>query len=92
VSVETATVLAHRVAPSLFTLDDNGVVGLRGVNDNNRVVFYPVNVVEDAPDGAWVTGLPGIVRLITVGQEFVSAGELVDVEEGDTTPLAARTP
>jgi hypothetical protein len=31
-------------------------------------------VVEDAADGAWVTGLPGVVRLITVGQEFVSAG------------------
>jgi hypothetical protein len=30
VSVETETVLAHRVAPSLFTLDDDGVIGLRG--------------------------------------------------------------
>jgi len=91
VSVETATVLAHRVAPSLFTLDDDGVVGLRGVNEDNRVVFYPVDVVEDAADGAWVTGLPGIVRLITVGHEFVSAGELVDVQVDDAIPLAART-
>ncbi|MEM6774398.1 MAG: efflux RND transporter periplasmic adaptor subunit [Pseudomonadota bacterium] len=90
VSVETATVLAHRVAPSLFTLDDNGVVGLRGLDNRNRVVFYPIEVVEDADNGAWVTGLPGIAKLITVGHEFVSAGELVDVQEVDAVPLASN--
>lgn len=92
VSVETATVLAHRVAPSLFTLDDAGIVGLRGVDGDNRVVFYPVRIVEDAPDGAWVTGLPGVVRLITVGQEFVAAGELVSVQEVDAGPVASSGP
>ena len=92
VSVETDTVLAHRVAPSLFTLDDNGVVGLRGVDDDDRVVFYPIEVVEDAAEGAWVTGLPGVVRLITVGHEFVAAGERVDVKEEDAEPLAALAP
>ena len=90
ISVETATVLAHRVAPSLFTLDDAGVLGLRGVDRQNRVVFYPVDVVEDGTEGAWVTGLPGIARLITVGQEFVAAGELVEVQEERAVPLAAR--
>jgi multidrug efflux system membrane fusion protein len=90
ISVETATVLAHRVAPSLFTLDDDGVLGLRGVDRQNRVVFYPVDVVEDGADGAWVTGLPGIARLITVGQEFVAAGERVEVQEENTVPLAVR--
>jgi multidrug efflux system membrane fusion protein len=89
VSVETATVLAHRVPPSLFTLDDQGVVGLRGVDREERVVFYPVDVVEDAVDGAWVTGLPGVARLITVGHEFVSAGELVDVLEENAVPMAS---
>lgn len=88
VSVETATVLAHRVSPALFALDDAGVIGLRGLDDDNRVVFYPVTVVEDAPEGVWVTGLPGVVRLITVGQEFVSAGERVDVQMETTGPLA----
>lgn len=89
VSVETATVLAHRVSPSLFALDDAGVIGLRGLDSDNRVVFYPVTIVEDATDGAWVTGLPGVVRLITVGQEFVSAGELVDVQMENSNSLAA---
>ncbi len=91
VSVETDTVLAHRVSPSLFTLDDDGIVGLRGVDKDNRVVFYPVDIVEDALDGAWVTGLPGVVRLITVGQEFVAAGEIVDVQETTGAPVTAST-
>ena len=89
VSVETDTVLAHRVSPSLFALDDAGVIGLRGLDDDNRVVFYPVTIVEDAVEGAWVTGLPGVVRLITVGQEFVSAGEIVDVQMENDDSLAA---
>jgi multidrug efflux system membrane fusion protein len=81
VSVATQTVLAHRVSPALFTLDDAGVMGLRAVDEENRVVFHPVTVVEDAPDGAWVTGLPGVVRLITVGQEFVSEGQRVETQD-----------
>jgi multidrug efflux system membrane fusion protein len=89
VSVETQTVLAHRVSPSLFTLDDDGVMGLRAVDRDNRVVFHPVTVVEDAVDGAWVTGLPGVVRLITVGHEFVSTGERVEVLDTSTPPATA---
>jgi multidrug efflux system membrane fusion protein len=89
VSVETRTVLAHRISPSLFTLDDEGVLGLRAVDRDNRVVFHPVTIVEDAVDGAWVTGLPGVVRLITVGQEFVSAGQRVDPQEASTPPATA---
>ncbi|MFK7830748.1 MAG: efflux RND transporter periplasmic adaptor subunit [Congregibacter sp.] len=89
VSVETDTVLAHRVSPSLFTLDDTGVIGLRAVDRNNRVVFHPVTIVEDATEGAWVTGLPGVVRLITVGQEFVSDGQLVQVQASSRSPATA---
>lgn len=89
VSVATETVLAHRVSPALFTLDDAGVVGLRAVDRANRVVFHPVKVVEDAPDGAWVTGLPGVVRLITVGHEFVSSGQTVEVQDMSVAPATA---
>lgn len=90
VSVAAETILAHRVSPALFTLDDAGIVGLRAVDKDDRVVFYPVEIVEDATDGAWVTGLPGVVRLITVGHEFVSAGQLVNPEVGSAATTAAR--
>jgi multidrug efflux system membrane fusion protein len=74
------TVKAHRVSPSLFTLSDSGKLGLRTVNSENQVEFYPVAILEDSPDGAWVTGLPERVRLITVGHEFVAVGQTVEAQ------------
>ena len=89
ISVSADTVLAHRVSPALFTLNDSGVLGLRAVDRNDRVVFHPISVVEDAVSGAWVTGLPGVVRLITVGQEFVSSGQRVEVIDDGIAPSTA---
>jgi multidrug efflux system membrane fusion protein len=71
-------VQAHRVSPSLLTLGDDGDMGIRTLDESNRVVFNPVHIVEDGPEGLWVTGLPGTVNLITVGQEYVSVGERVE--------------
>ena len=78
VRIELNEVLAHRVSPALFTLDDEGAMGVRLIDHNNRVVFYAVEVIEDTAQGAWVTGLPSQVNLITVGQEFVLVGQLVE--------------
>lgn len=68
---------AHQVASSLLGLDDAGVLGIRTLDDANRVVFSPVEILEDGFDGVWVTGLPDTVNLITVGQEYVTPGETV---------------
>ena len=71
-------VMAHRVSPSLLTLSDDGTMGIRLLDDANRVVFRPVQIVEDNDQGLWITGLPRTVNLITVGQEYVSVGEQVE--------------
>ena len=67
-------------------LRDEGVVGVRIVDDADTVRFRPVQVVSEGPDGVWVNGLPERVRLITVGQEEVFDGQIVRV---DLTPLAS---
>jgi membrane fusion protein, multidrug efflux system len=67
---------AHLVPQSALTLDDEGVLGVRTVQDD-RVVFYPVTIARDTREGVWLFGLPGAVDIITVGQEFVTAGQLV---------------
>lgn len=85
--IKLSEVLAHLVSPALFTLNDRGEVGLRIVDDNNKVRFYPVSLVEDTSEGAWVTGLPSPARLITVGQEFVLAGQTVDPVAQEATEL-----
>ncbi len=69
---------AHLVPQSALTLDDEGEIGLRLVGDDNRVVFAPVQVLRDTREGIWVSGLPETVQIITVGQEFVRAGVMVD--------------
>ena len=37
-----------------------------------------MEIVEDTPEGVWLEGLPAQVRVITVGQDFVAAGQEVE--------------
>lgn len=85
------TVQAHRVPPSLFSLDDEGGIGLRIIDNDNIVRFRQITVLEDAGDSTWVSGLPATTRIITVGQEFVAEGDRVEpiYDASPTVPLAA---
>jgi multidrug efflux system membrane fusion protein len=76
--IGVGSVLAHQVSPSLLSLNDAGVMGIRTLDESNRVVFSPVEILEDGAGGVWITGLPGTVSLITVGQEYVALGEIVE--------------
>lgn len=77
IQLEVERVAAHRITPALLSLDERGVVGVKSVDGDDRVVFHPVRILEDGPDGMWIEGLPDRVRLITVGQEFVRSGQTV---------------
>jgi len=84
-------VLAHRVSPAVLTLSDEGVVGVKVVDAGNRVRFHPVSLIADTPEGIWLAGLPADVTLITVGQEFVRAGQrVVPVPETGVGGAGAR--
>ena len=69
---------AHQISSSLLSLNDNGQMGIRILDASNRVLFQPVEILEDGTDGMWITGLTGNVNLITVGQEYVAIGDIVD--------------
>jgi len=91
VQIGLGTVRAHQISPALFTLNDEGEIGVRTLDQANRVEFHTVQVIEDGPEGVWVSGLPAITRLITVGQEFVVAGEVVEpVYSDDSTAQLVR--
>ena len=68
----------HNITPSLLTLNEHGDMGVRLIDTSNRVVFSAIEIVEDGPDGMWVSGLPDSAALITVGQEYVTVGTTVD--------------
>ena len=69
----------HRIPPAILTLNDQGDVGVRTVDAESRVHFTPVRVLEDTREGVWVAGLPKEITIITVGQDFVTEGQTVDV-------------
>jgi len=68
---------AHKLSAGVFTLNDDGLLGVMTVDQDDIVRFHRINVVDSDADWAYVTGLPERVRLISVGQEFVSDGEKV---------------
>lgn len=85
VEVSLNAQLAHKVGMSYVVLDANGEMGVRAVDDQQRVLFYRIDVVREDPDGLWVSGLPEEVTLITVGQEFVSPGQRVRIQRDTAT-------
>ena len=86
VEVEIAPVKAHLVEPSLLSLDDQGSLGIKVLDKDHRVEFVNVELVGDQGDRLWILGLPEHALLVTVGQEYISGGELVDVViEGEGT-------
>jgi multidrug efflux system membrane fusion protein len=70
-------VMVHNFSSALLALNEAGVIGVRAIDQDNVVRFMPVGIEADDAAGAWVTGLPESVTVITVGQEYVSAGEVV---------------
>jgi len=81
VNVGTAPVTI--LPQSVLTLDDNGVLGIRTVEDGNKVAFHAVTIVKDTRDGVWIVGLPPKINVITVGQDFVKPGQIVDAKTAD---------
>ena len=79
IRIRTAQVQAHFITPAILTLNDAGIVGVRIVDEQSRARFMPVTIIANMSDGVWITGLPKTVIVITVGQEYVSDGALVDV-------------
>jgi len=77
ISVPVASQPAHFVPTSVLVLDSHGRMGVRNVDEDGVVRFHPMRILEDTGDGLWVAGLPQRLRIITVGQGFVTAGEEV---------------
>jgi multidrug efflux system membrane fusion protein len=90
--VPAERVLAHRISPSLLTLDDAGNIGVKIVNDEGEVEFVVADVALSTNEGVWIAGLPDLATIITVGQGFVVPGTTVDaIPEGDIETAVAIT-
>lgn len=88
IQIPMTTIKAHKITPAMLTLSDDGDVGVKLITSQDIVRFVPITIVQERDGGIWVTSksgsgieLPAEARLISVGQEFVKAGEQVDPRE-----------
>ena len=91
IRLPTGTVNAHKLSPSLLTLDDQGNLGIKTVDASGTVVFNPADISNSSSDGVWIVGLPETAKIIVQGQGFVKPGERVEtvLDERQTTSLAS---
>ena len=76
--IPAETIFAHKVSPALLTLDDEGNLGIKTVNELGQVEFFPADIAMASNEGVWIAGLPHSASIITVGQGFVNAGAVVN--------------
>ena len=76
--IDLDPVKAYQINPSWLTLADDGQIGVRSVSTQNKVQFNPVRIIAMDEKQAWVDGLNPGLRVITLGQNFVAAGEEVE--------------
>jgi len=89
IRITGGTVIAHKISPSLLNLETDGSIGVKTLDARDQVVFYPVEIARSQTDGIWVSGLPETARIITVGQGYVLAGQIVDPSNATTTTAIA---
>ncbi len=68
---------AYELEASWLTLADDGKLGVRAVSKKNIVSFHPVTILSQSQDSMWVSGLTPGLKIITLGQNYVSKGETV---------------
>jgi multidrug efflux system membrane fusion protein len=72
---------------SVVTLSANGDLGIRAVDKDNKVVFFPIDLVDDTPRGLVLAGIPADARVIVAGQDLVTEGDVVEPVEADAEAI-----
>ncbi len=81
IEIPLKKVNAIKISPALFSLDENGIIGIKWVKDNT-VHFTAITVVKTETDGVWISALDPDIKIITVGQAFVKKGDKVEAKLG----------
>ena len=76
--VDTEPVEAASIPRSALVFSDDGELGVRYANDESRVGFMPVSIIDDGRETVWVAGIDRATQVIVVGQDFVKEGDLVE--------------
>ena len=74
---------AHKISSSALSLDDNGNIGIKIINHNNLVEFLPATIIGEEGEYIWLTDLPDVIEIITIGHGFVRNGDQVLVRRDE---------
>ncbi|MGC4026078.1 MAG: efflux RND transporter periplasmic adaptor subunit [Mesorhizobium sp.] len=82
-TLRSAPVDAVALPRSVVTLSATGDLGIRAVDSASKVVFFPIDLVDDTPKGLLLAGIPADARVIMAGQDLVKEGDEVKPVEAD---------
>lgn len=77
-SIPVKEISGHLVNASTLSLDNQGQLQVKVVDYENKVLIYAVEMIRTDANKIWISGLPETVNLITLGQDFVVAGQMVN--------------
>lgn len=87
ITVRAKPVNAVMLPRSVVTLSENGDLGIRAVDGASKVVFYPIDLVDDTQNGLVLGGIPATAQIIIAGQDLVKEGDEVKAEPANEAVL-----
>ncbi len=87
ITLRSASVDSVALPRSVVTLSGSGDLGIRAVDPANKVVFFPIDLVDDTPQGLILGGIPADAQVIVAGQDLVRDGEEVKPVQADIETL-----
>lgn len=91
ITLRAAPVSATILPRSVITLSAKGDLGVRVVDPESRVGFFPIDLVDDTGDALVLGGIPTDAKIIVAGQDLVSEGDEVHAVEADPAMIAKLT-
>jgi len=69
------------IPSSIISLDENGNIGIKILNNQNEVDFFKVSIISDTGSGYWIKSEnKKNLTVITRGQDYVLKGDIVEIE------------
>lgn len=91
ITLRAEPVEATLLPRSVVTLGNSGDLGIRAVDKDDKVVFFPIDLVDDTARGLVLGGIPADMRVIVAGQEMVNDGDTVRPVEADAETVRQLT-
>lgn len=83
ITLQTVPTDAITLPRSVVTLNKDGDLGIRAVGSDSKVVFYPIDLVDDTQNGLVLAGIPADAQVIIAGQDLVKEGDEVKAVVAD---------